>query len=701
MVGFGLVRRGRSRALAAIVATALATLAPPLAGVALGAPTSLKDVATATYTLDPEHGAVHVVVDETYTNRKPNSGGFFYFYDKVGLTIHAEASAIKASDSNGSLAIKTKKIAAREDSSGSFFAGTSVVVTLRHNLRYKQSTKVRIAFDLVGDARSPSRVRAGQGFATFPVWAWGDDNSSKVTVRLPPGFVATSLQNSMTAKTADDGSTTLTASPVVSQEFWAQIQAVRRDGLQDLVLPIGDGSDVHLQSLVDDPAWAAAVGPNLLAGLPVLRELIGLPLPTTDPIELHEGYVPTLDHVVYLPLARDQGYGVGAYRSPTEIVIGESLDEHAALSAASTIWFNDALISGRWIDSGMADEYSALALKSLGRSTPPPTKPNADDPGAQPLDLWTRPYLSKVKLKDEPAFIKLTEQKEAYGASASWFVVHALVTEVGVEGMRNVLAACANDEIAYLGAGAPENVAPVDGWQRLLDLLEERAGATTAEQLFSDYVLASAARASLAPRSEARAAYSGLVASGNGWLPPILVRGAMGEWDFPAAMSAIADAQSILALRAQVEQASTDLGLTPSPALKAAYETASDSFDAARTEAEAELAALAAIAHARTTLDAPVDFVSTIGLLGTTPETRYDAAKTAFNSGDLAGAVAGAGNAEAVVIGAPEVGRQRLVIAGAVTGLLVLLLIALFLVRRRRSRRAGMVADIAPPPDSR
>jgi len=711
MVTLRPVRRRRLRPLAALCATAVAIMAvltPPSAGIAAAAVTTLKEVSSASYTLDPAAGAVHVVIETTYTNRKPNSGGFFYFWDHVGTCLHAEATAIKASDSQGALSFTTKKEPAFEDKAGgSFFACTSITVKLRHRLLYRQTTKVRIAFDLVGDPRSTSRVRAGQGYATFPVWAWGDDNESKVSVHLPAGFTATILEGSMTTKVNADGSSLLTAAPTVSREFWVQIQATRRDGFTDEAIALGDGTDVHLRSLQDDQAWADALTPDLRAGLPALRDLIGLPLPATTPIELHELYVPKLTDVVFLPLSQDQGYGVGPYRSATEIAIDESLDSQAALSAAATIWFNDELIRARWADRGLAAEYAAQALATLSRTPTSPTKPDPKDPGAQPLELWVTPYLSKVKLKDEPAFIKRVEQREAYGANASWFVMHALVASVGIDRMRDVLSACAKDQIAYLGSGVPETVAKVDGWQRLLDLVEERGGPDAGagiEQLFKAYVLSTSTAALLGPRADARAAYAALLAKGAGWSAPVMVRTAMSKWTFPAALSAITDATAILDLRKQVADAAAALGVTTGPALEAAYESASEDFDDARDEAQAELAALAAIAHARATLDAPADLVTTIGLLGAAPETSYDAATAAFAKGDIDGTLAGASAAEAAVAGGAVTGRQRLTIAGATLGALLLLVLVLLLLRRRRRiavlRAAATPAVLVePPPD--
>ena len=696
---------GRAHRLAVVCGLAMAVatlLAPPMAGVAVAAATSLKEVSTATYTLDPDRGAVHVVLENAYTNRKPDSGGFFYFYDRFTSCIHAEASAIKASDSKGSLKFSTKKVAAYEEGSTTYFPCTQVTVRLRARLLYKHTTTVRISFDMVGDPRSTARIRAGQGYATFPVWTWGDDGFGKAVVHLPAGFVATVLHSAMTSTVKADGSTDLTASPAHQSDFWSQIQATRRDGYEDESIALGDGAAVHLRSLADDPDWVAALGPDLRTGVPLLHDLIGLPLPTTEPIELRETYAPTLANVVWLPLSRDQGYGISPYRTPTEISIGEALDTQAALSAAATMWFNETLFKGRWIAAGLADAYSARALTELGRPTTAPEPPDSSAAGALPLELWVSPYLSDPTLKQEPTVIKTTDEREAYGANASWYVVDSLVAAVGIERMRDVFTAAATDQIAYVGAGVPETVDMTDGWQRFLDLLEERGGpdgAAAIEQLFKDYVLSTTNVALLGPRGDARASYAKLLETGGEWSAPIVVRTAMGKWDFPAATSAIEAAHGILDLRKQVADAANALGLTPGPALRAAYEGATENFDDARAQANAELDALAAIAKARAAIDAPHDFVTSIGLIGVTLETPFALATAAFTAGDLEGALAGATSVATSLEDATVSGRQRLTIAGATVGLLLLLLlvVAVVLLRRRRRRRVAVPAEPPTP----
>jgi hypothetical protein len=261
--------------------------------------------------------------------------------------------------------------------------------------------------------------------------------------------------------------------------------------------------------------------------------------------------------------------------------------------------------------------------------------------------------------------------------------------------MRAIFRAAHDDLIAYRGAGPAEPVPAPDGWRRYLDLLEELGGSTTAERLFRAYVVTPDGARELDARSAAREAYAGLVEEGDGWLPPHYVRSEMGAWRFPAARSRITEATDLLALRDQIEEAATVLGLEPDDSLEAAYESAADNLVEAGAVAEAELGALDDLAAADAATRAAPDLVATVGLIGETPRSGYEAGAAAFEAGDLEAAGASALDALALVADAPRVGRERLLAAVGITvGIVLLLGLVVALRRRRRSgaRRAAVTA---------
>jgi hypothetical protein len=164
----------------------------------------------------------------------------------------------------------------------------------------------------------------------------------------------------------------------------------------------------------------------------------------------------------------------------------------------------------------------------------------------------------------------------------------------------------------------------------------------------------------------------------------------MGTWSFVAATMAMEASGAVLDLRDRVVAAADVLGLRPDGSLRAAYEGAQDSLTGATTLANDELAALAAISGARAGVEGTPDLLTQVGLVGETPRTGYDAARTAFEAGQLDEAERLAGAIATLYAAAPAVGRERLLVAaGTVLGLLLVLGAIALLVRRRRVGRGA------------
>jgi len=274
------------------------------------------------------------------------------------------------------------------------------------------------------------------------------------------------------------------------------------------------------------------------------------------------------------------------------------------------------------------------------------------------------------------------------------------VDTAGVERMRAAFAAAESHTTAYPGAGTPEKVTATNGWKRFLDLVEsiDRVDSASTERSLRDLVLPSGSADVLDDRTVARKAYRELLEAGGGWLPGWYVRRPMGEWSFSLAEHRITEATAVLDLRTQVETAAAALGLHPDGALKTAYEAADSSLDPATALANEELAAVAAIADAKAQVETEPDLVSRIGLIGATPQVAYDAARSAFERGDIGAAKAAAAEATTIVAGAAALGQQRLALGiGLALGLLLLVLAAIVLRRRRRRGSAAIASPMALP----
>lgn len=658
------IRRLPAAALSFALAFGLA-LAPPMAAPVAAATGRLLTTAAATYTLDPAAATVHVSVEVTYRNDKPSDASYFYYWRDMSWSVHPEGTNIRARDATGNLSVTPRA----ED------GYIDAQFRLRRNLLYGQSTGVTISWDLHGgEPRSDSTIRAGEAFAAFDLWAWGDAGTSSVSARFPAGFEVDAFGSDVEIADTTDGVVASATGIADPTEFWASLTAIREDAYASRELTLPGDISLRVRAWPEDTVWQTKVTTTLRLGLPELQWLIGLPWPVDKRLEVTEVYAPLLE-----------GYAGIFYAAEQRIEISEELDDLTIVHEGAHAWFNDDLFAERWVTEGLADTYAAVALVGVSGNGNIPELPSAGDAGRVDLLAWTFPG----RVSDE------TEARELYGYNASWYVIDKLYREVGRERMQAIFRAAHDNTIAYLGAGAPETVARLDTWRRLLDLLEEVGGSAKADRLFRQWVLTPAAERELEPRAEARAAYAELVEAGGAWLPPIYVRSQMSQWSFPGAVERIDEAVAILVLRDEVTAAAAALDLEPADAFEAAYETADDDLAAAEAAGEAQLASLALLAEARAAVEAEPGFVASIGLLDATPDATYGEAAAAFEAGDLDAAGTLAAAALALIATAPRVGGERLLAVGLAIGATVLLVVTLILWQRRSRRRRAAVGAAA------
>ncbi|HUQ44447.1 MAG TPA: hypothetical protein VM451_08605 [Candidatus Limnocylindria bacterium] len=669
MVGPGgaLVRQLRLGLVAALLAAGVA-LAPPSATPALAAG-GLQIAADTVYTLDPEARRVHVAIDVRLTNTKPNSATFVYFYRHVRFPLQPDARAVRATDSAGTLSTTTKQHPRYVEA----------VVHLRANLYYRDSKSFKIRYDLVGgDPRSASPIRVGKAFATFGVWAWGDPGRGSVEVRTPAGFGSTIEGDELQIVNSTAGQT-LTARPETPETFFAIVSSENRQAYGSTRVSLEGDVEIVIQAWPEDDAWDETVGDTLRAGLPELRELIGLDWPVDHDLNIRERFTPALE-----------GYAGVFFTDDQRIDVSEDLDPVTIMHEASHAWFNDSLFVERWIYEGLAEEYAWRAQTGVdGEAGGLPDRPDPRDPGYVRLGTWTFPEV----IRDQE-----TDDSERYGYDTAFWVIHEVVTAAGPDQMRLAFEAAATDVTAYPGAGTPEKVAASDGWKRLLDLAQpiEDPDEAKVVKAFEDFVLGSSERRDLAGRDEARDAYRALLDAGDGWWPSWYVREPMGDWEFERAAPRMAEAMAVLGLRDQIIADAASEGLTLDGGLKTAYEAAPDGYEAATKLATDQLAAIASIADAHAKVDQAPDLIAQLGLIGETPRAGYDAARAAFERGRLQEASAAAVAAAVLVTKAPAVGQQRLLV-GVAVAVLVLLVPAISVFVRRR-RRAALALALASAP---
>ncbi len=601
--------RRRSPAGLLLVATVLAvaaSLGPMTAPVARAATDTLTLTSSATYTLVPSRKVVRVLVDVTARNDKPNqtSGGVVtrYFYDGFRIGIQPEATSIKAT--SGGAALSTT-IRPRD-------GFKELEVRFRTSLFHAETARVRVQFDLPGGApRSKSEIRVGPAFATFVGWAFGDSGSVRVVI--PAGFEAETSGSDVVKSTAGTatvfGATSITDVP----DWYVVVNADRKAALTNARVDLPGGEHLVIHAWPDDPSWKTEVAELLTKGLPELVDETGLTWPVSGDLDVFEVHTPLLE-----------GYAGIFFEGENRIEISEDLDDLTILHESSHAWFNNDLFAGRWINEGFADTFAAQSLDATGLGPWNPSRVSPTDAAAVKLNDWVFPG----RINDDE-----TDAREQFGYDASWTVVRSIVREVGTDPMRDVLAAAQDRQIAYVGAGAPETVSGPNDWRRLLDLLDERGHARSADDLFRQWVVTDAQVAELDARATARTAYAGLVTAGGDWLPPMYVRDSMSGWRFDEAASRIASAEDVIAKRDELATVAAGLGVAPPPDLRTAYQTATDSLQGAAALADREIADGRLVSSASAAVAAPRDTLTTVGLLGRSPETRLAAIRASFSSG--------------------------------------------------------------------
>jgi hypothetical protein len=237
------------------------------------------------------------------------------------------------------------------------------------------------------------------------------------------------------------------------------------------------------------------------------------------------------------------------------------------------------------------------------------------------------------------------------------------------------------------GTGGTATVETVTGppdWRGLLDLLEEHTDATY-DDLWREWVIRPDDGALLSTRTSARERYETVVEQAGSWSLPRPIRDAMRAWRFQIATDLLDEAAGVLDQRETVAEAAADAGLTPPTTLEAAFE-GDDGFEDARLEAEAQLEAIDRYVAA--TKSRPVDPgpLVQLGLWDADPESDLVAAAGAYSAGDLPASAALADSARQTWETAAEVGQGRALLIGAIViALLLGLLLAAFLLLRRRS----------------
>jgi hypothetical protein len=654
----------------AVLALSLVAVLAPIGPSTVVAGGGLVTVMDAVYDVRPDQALVHVTIDAVSTSFERDAPEGPVYYAGLSFSIPPGSINVAAASADGELGITVTPDAdaVRVD------IGFSEQVFLGDSFAYQ------VTFDMVDTGGAADRdFRIGHSVVAFPVWAFGTPASqgSSVAVALPANFTPDVFGGPLTASTAADGTVRLTADVTDTQTWFAYVTAERPGIFTETPFSLdvgGTEAAIVIRAWDDDPEWATRTQGLIQQGIPVLHELIGLPWPVVGVLRVEES-------------ANRLGDYAGIYNQVTEkINVRYDADATVTLHEAAHIWFNDDLFRERWIGEAFAELYAVHSAAAIGVS-------------GDTFELTDDLLAARIPLNDWAPIGAESEAVEVFAYTASYHLAELILERTDLAGLREVWRGTADGEMAYQpihGSEEPRTGVrfSLEGWQRLLDLLEERTG-TDYTDLWLAWVVDEAEADLMAERTEARSRYLEVVAAADGWELPEIVRFDLGNWQFPDVLASLDTIDRILVLAADLEALAADLDLDPPDRLQEVFE-GNAGLELALTEANKELLALETIADATRGLAEEPDVVETIGLLFAEPATDLAAARDAWEAGEHGTA---SDHAEAVLVTLDEAddrGRERLAIGGG----LVLLAVGGVGLTVYRRRDPGEL-DPTPPADDR
>ena len=643
-----------------LVATASLWQAATPAGVA-ASQSELSYVSSSTWTAEPP-SRVHVVAVITATSHTAADGDRRYYYDRIQLTLPQWSVDIQATTTSGVV------LAATVEST----TGSSVIVSvgLDQRLYSSESESFDLTFDLVDSGGSTDRnFRIGNSLMSFPVAAFGSPNTpgSSVTVEFPPYFTVTEEIGNLTRSVFGSGEVVFSSgvleAPTQLLAWFTAVQPVAASDMRVRYVRIGT-LFVGLRYWFDDIGWADEVERVLRAGYPVLRDLIGLGDPTETTLTVVEASTEEMG-----------GFGGSYDQSSGEVQVGYLALPFVVLHETAHLWFNNQLVSDRWVQEGFASYYAQQAVNLLGfTSQGVPVLTPRLRLAAVPLNDWATPGEPNSAL-----------DQYLYGATLE--VAGQIADEAGADGLKRVWAAARADRSAYqpLHSAQVESPAePATDWRRLLDLLEQSTGRSF-EPIWRLWVMNPAQTSLLQQRDTTLAAYATATATAGSWDMPPEVRRALDTWQYGRSMALIDQSLEILVQRDQIAAEAATEQTTAPATLKTAFEH--QSLSAATAEINLEFAVIDELSAARRAGTESGSAAGVFGLLGADPQADLVAARSAFAKGDLSRAMSLATSARTAWQSADTAGQIRIMGSLAVLAGGLLLLALLMWTRRDRSRR--------------
>lgn len=609
------------------------------------------------------------VMSNTTTERRSGNTIYYSYFDEFQHVLPAGATDVSVTSRGGTLRWSSESLDDDFD---------LLSATLPSRLRSGQSRSIELSYVLPrGTIRGEGMFFSNPAFHSFPVWSFSDPGTGSLRVRVPKDAELGQFGGVLRRVGADDQFDFWEPRHFdVPEELFSFVTVTVEDALIETAFDVA-GQEIVLRTWPDDDVWRTFARDTIEKGLPALETVIGLPVPDQDSLEVTESVTPYF-------------YGYGGWYDPAEttIEVGNELDDALMLHELSHAWFNDALFTERWVNEGLAEEFTWRAQRDLGWPTEPtPEPPRTADPGAVALIDWNDALV--LTLGDDD--LRATEE---YGYAASWYTIRAIVETIDLDGMQEVLAAVDRDLVSYVGDDPYETTDAADDWRRLLDLVAEAAGPdgeVAIDQLFADFVVGDEHLDLLDERQLARRSYRDLVAQSPSWRVPDELRHSLTDWDFDAATQLIDRAERVLAAQRQVADEIELRNLVGSAAVRDAYEAGPAGFGQATALLDEQLTAMQEIDRLRQTFAQPLSTNQRWGIGDTDLSPLLTHADGAFAVDRFEEIQAARSDMLAVLEEAEAVGAERILwtkIGAGASGGLALVLVAVG-VRRLRRRRIG------------
>lgn len=384
-------------------------------------------------------------------------------------------------------------------------------------LRTSEPT-VTLDYRLTSTSRDDEGARVNDSFIGFTILP--SDQADTVVVQLPPGYRADEDPGLFDASEVDKD--TYEYASEHAQDLWGYwFIAFADDGLDTRIVDAGE-DEIEVVAWAGDTEWLDFTERYVSEGVPVLRELIGEPWPEDD-LRIVESVEPT-----------QFGYAGWYSRRESQIEIPDQLDSETLLHELSHAWFNDRFYAGRWLVEGFAEEMASSALERLDGVVTDPDPPGTPPSGFDGLARWRSRF-----------FFEDTWELEYFGYETSWYVIDALVDEIGTDAMTTVIGAMQDGRATYGLDGEPV-LYPANDWRRFLDMLELRGGSQEAGELFRAWVVPGDELVLLDRRVAATKVFDTFAGDDLASVP-FGIRDAMSRWNFDETLSQITTAELIRA----------------------------------------------------------------------------------------------------------------------------------------------------------